>query len=239
MARAQSEAFKKWSAAKAELDAIEATMSGWDKAKVVEQTLRKWGKKERGDAFDLLVDGWIGGFPAGKVTSTRNRLKWISEHWGKKFVRKDKQTGEVTEALRAKPIRTVLQDLVLFALSGGDSTNAWQTVEFGILEERPENEKVIEALTALAQGSTEEVIITRRDYDNLQKVLRILREQGQEFTLPNGGTIRATLDEVLPVGLEAMMTESEMQQHEKRKEGAAKAAATKAAKKAAAEASRN
>ena len=51
MARAQTEGFTKWLVAKAELDAIEATMSGWDKAKCVEQTLKAWDKKEKNDAF--------------------------------------------------------------------------------------------------------------------------------------------------------------------------------------------
>lgn len=228
MARAQTEGYTKWLAAKAELDAIEATLSGWDRSKCVEQTLEKWGTKEKHDAFEQLVDEWIGGFPKGKVTQTRNRLKWISDHWGKKFVRKDAKTGETTEALRSKSIRSVMEDLLLFALSGADSVGPSKTVEFGILEQDPENERVIEALTALAEGSTEEVVITRRDYNHLQMVLRVLREQGQEFKLPNGGTIRGTLDDVLPVGLEAFMTEGEMKEHENRKAGAEKAKATKA-----------
>jgi len=232
VARAQTEGFKQWLAAKAELDAIESDLSGWDRAKCVEQTLDGWGRKEKNDAFDLLVDEWIGEFPKGKVAQTRNRLKWISDHWGKKFVRKDGKTGEETEGLRSKSLRSVLEALLLFALSGADSVGVSDNVEFGILETNPENERVIEALTALAEGSTEEVVITRRDYNNFQKVLRLLREQGQEFKLPNGGTIRGTLDEVLPVGLEALMTESEMKEHENRKAGAAKAVITKAMKKA-------
>lgn len=233
MARAQTDGYTKWLAAKAELDAIEGTLSGWDKAKCVEQTLEAWGKKEKNDAFELLVDEWIGEFPKGKVTTTRNRLKWISDHWGKKFIRKDSKTGEETEALRSKSLRSVLEDLLLFALSGADSVGASTAVEFGVLENNPENERVISALTALAEGSTEEVVITRRDYNNFQKVLRLLREQGQEFKLPNGGTIRATLDDVLPTGLEALMTEDELREHENRKAGAAKAVITKAMKKVA------
>ena len=232
MARAQTEGFTKWLVAKAELDAIEATMSGWDKAKCVELTLKAWDKKEKNDAFELLVDEWVGEFPKTKVTPTRNRLKWLGDHWGKKFVRKDSKTGEVTEALRSKSLRTVLEDLLLFALSGADSVSPSTAVEFGVLETNPENERVIEALTALAEGSTEEVVITRRDYNNFQKVLRLLREQGQEFKLPNGGSIRATLDDVLPTGLEALMTEEELKEHENRKAGAAKAVITKAMKKA-------
>jgi hypothetical protein len=232
VARAQTEGFKKWVETKAELDAIEATLSGWDKAKCVEQTLDGWGRKEKNDAFDLLVDEWIGEFPKGKVTSTRNRLKWISDHWGKKFIRKDSKTGEETEALRSKSLRSVLEDLLLFALSGANSVSASTTVEFGVLENYPENERVISALTTLAEGSTEEVVITRRDYNNFQKVLRLLREQGQEFKLPNGGSIRATLDDVLPTGLEALMTEDELRKHENRKAGAAKAVVTKAMKQA-------
>lgn len=232
MARAQTDGFTKWLAAKAELDAIEATLSGWDKAKCVEQTLEAWGKKEKNDAFELLVDEWIGEFPKGKVTSTRNRLKWISDHWGKKFIRKDSKTGEETEGLRSKPLRNVLEELLLFALSGANSVSASTTVEFGVLETNPENERVISALTTLAEGSTEEVVITRRDYNNFQKVLRLLREQGQDFKLPNGGSIRATLDDVLPTGLEALMTEDELRKHENRKAGAAKAVITKAMKKA-------
>jgi len=232
MARAQTESFSKWLAAKAELDAIEATMSGWDKAKCVEQTLKAWEKKEKNDAFELLVDEWIGEFPKAKVAPTRNRLKWLGDHWGKKFVRKDGKTGEVTEALRAKSLRSVLEDLLLFVLSGADSVSASTPIEFGVLENNPENERVISALTALAEGTTEEVVITRRDYNNFQKVLRLLREQGQEFTLPNGGSIRATLDDVLPTGLEALMTEKELVEHKNRKAGAAKAVITKAMKKA-------
>lgn len=233
MARAQTEGFTKWLETKAELDAIEADLSGWDKAKCVEQTLAAWGKKEKNDAFELLVDEWIGEFPKGKVTQTRNRLKWISDHWGKKFLRKDSKTGEETEALRSKPLRAVLEELLLFALSGANAVKPSTTVEFGVLENNPENERVITALTAMAEGSTEEVVITRRDYNNLQMVLRLLREQGQEFKLPNGGTIRATLDDVLPTGLEALMTEDELTEHKNRKAGAAKAVITKAMKKAA------
>jgi hypothetical protein len=231
MARAQTEGFTKWLVAKAELDAIEATLSGWDKAKCVEQTLNAWDKKEKNDAFELLVEEWVGEFPKAKVTPTRNRLKWLGDHWGKKFVRKDGKTGEVTEALRAKSLRSVLEELLLFALSGADSVSPSTAVEFGVLESNPDNERVISALTALAEGTTEEVVITRRDYNNFQKVLRLLREQGQEFKLPNGGTIRATLEEVLPTGFEALMTEEELKEHEDRKAGAAKAVITKAMNK--------
>jgi hypothetical protein len=232
MARAQTEGYTKWLAAKAELDAIEESMSGWDRAKCVEQTLKAWGRKEKDDAFELLVDEWIGEFPKPKVTPTRNRLKWLGEHWGKKFVRKDGKTGEVTEALRSKSVRSVLEDLLLFALSGADSVGASTAVEFGVLETNPENERVISALTALAEGTTEEVVITRRDYNNFQKVLRLLREQGQEFKLPNGGTIRDTLGDVLPTGFEALMTGEELKEHENRKASAAKAVITRAMKKA-------
>ena len=207
-------------------------MSGWDKAKCVEQTLKAWEKKEKNDAFELLVDEWIGEFPKAKVAQTRNRRKWLGDHWGKKFERKDGKTGETTEALRSKSLRSVLEDLLLFVLSGADSVSASTTIEFGVLENNPENERVISALTALAEGTTEEVVITRRDYNNFQKVLRLLREQGQEFTLPNGGSIRATLDDVLPTGLEALMTEKELVEHKNRKAGAAKAVITKAMKKA-------
>ena len=228
----KSAEFAKWEEAKAALDAAEANLSGWDKNKVVTQTLKGWGSKERNDAFDQLVEDWISSFPPDKAEKTRKRLSWLSDHWGKPFVRKDKATGKETNSIRGKSLRGVLQELLLFALSGGDPVGPSKTVEFGVLEGRPENEKVIGALTSLAEGSTEVVGISRRDYNHFQMVVRMLREQGQEFKLPNGGTIRAKLDELLPEGLEGLMTAKEMQEHENRKAGAAKALITKAGKKA-------
>ena len=58
MARAQTDGFKQWLETKAELDTIEADLSGWDKAKCVEQTVGTWGKKEKNDAFEHL---WTSG----------------------------------------------------------------------------------------------------------------------------------------------------------------------------------
>jgi hypothetical protein len=231
MPRKSSE-FAQWEEAKKTLDAAEAKLRGWDKTKVVTQTLKAWSNKERSEAFEQLVDEWISDFPAGKAEKTRKRLDWLSEHWGKPFVRKDKATGKETNAIRGKSLRSVLQELLLFALSGAESVGASKPVEFGVLEGRPENEKVISALTSLAEGSTEVVGISRRDYNHFQMVMRMLREQGQEFKLPNGGTIRAKLDELLPEGLEGLMTEKEMIEHENRKAGAAKALITKAGKNA-------
>ena len=199
--------------------------SAFKKRAAVKKAVAGWDKNEKALAFDLLLDEWLSSFPKGEVSKTRQRLEFLETRFGTPLERKDPKSGKVVETVRRKSTASVLQELVSFVLSAADGDAKG---DYGVLD-TPENEKVVSALTALAEGSTELVAVTRRDYNALQKLKRLLLEKGESFKLPDGGTIKEVVGDFFPEGLAAAFTDTQLKQWEERK---AKAAA-KAAKKAA------
>ena len=203
--------------------------SAFKKRAAVKKAVESWDKNEKALAFDLLLDEWVSSFPKGEVSKTRQRLEFLETRFGTPFEKKDKNTGNVLSSVRRKSTAGVLQELVSFVLSAADSDAKG---DYGVLD-TPENEKVVSALTALAEGSTELVAVTRRDYNALQQLKRLLLEQGESYKLPDGGTIKKVVGEFFPDGLAAAFTDTQLQQWEERKAKTAEKAAKKAAKEAA------
>ena len=202
--------------------------STYQRKKAVSDTLKVWDRNQKAAALDELLEDWISTFPEGEVKRTKQRLNFLTTRFGTPMVRKDRKTGQPTNSVRRKSLAGVLQELVSFALSGADNKKA-EVQEFGVLDQ-PKNEKVVSALTDLATGGTELVAITMRDFNNFQKVLRLFREQGNDFKLPDGATVKGVVGEYFPDGLAMQYDEGELSKMEER---AAKNAA-KAAKDAAA-----
>ena len=70
--------------------------------------------------------------------------------------------------------------------------DGYATKLFRVLD-APENEKVVSALNALAEGSTELVAVTCR-YDNpFQQLKCSLLKKGGDFKLPDGDTIKTVV----------------------------------------------
>ena len=78
--------------------------------------------------------------------------------------------------------------------SAGHSRGAdgYATKLFGVLDS-PENEKVVAALNALAEGSTELVAVTRRYNNPFQQLKCSLLDKGGDFKLPDGDTIKTVV----------------------------------------------
>jgi hypothetical protein len=219
------EKFTKPAEAKKEGDAP----SAFKKRAAVKKAVEAWDKNEKALAFDLLLDEWLSSFPTGEVNKVRQRLEFLETRFGTPFEKKDKNTGKVLSTVRRKSTAGVLQELVSFVLSAAESDPEG---DYGVFD-TPENEKVVSALTALAEGSTELVAVTRRDYNALQQLKRLLLEQGESFKLPDGGTIKEVVRDFFPDGLAAAFTDTQLQQWEERKAKTAEKAAKKAAKEAA------
>jgi hypothetical protein len=200
--------------------------SAFKKRAAVKKAVEIWDKNEKALALDLLLDEWVSSFPKGEVSKTRQRLEFLETRFGTPLERKDPKSGKVVETVRRKSTASVLQELVSFVLSAADSDAEG---DYGVLD-TPENEKVVSALTALAEGSTELVAVTRRDYNALQKLKRLLLEKGENFKLPDGGTIKEVVGDFFPEGLAAAFTDTQLKQWEERKAKAAEKAAKKAAK---------
>jgi hypothetical protein len=187
--------------------------STYQRKKAVSDALKVWDRNQKAAALDELLEDWLHTFPKGEVKKVTQRLSFLSTRFGTPMERKDRKTGKPTNSVRRKSLAGVLQELVSFVLSGADNRAAVQ--EFGVLDQ-PENEKVVSALTDLAQGGTDLVTITRRDYDNFQKVLRLFREQGNDFKLPDGATVKGVVGEYFPDGLAMQYDESELTKMEER-----------------------
>jgi len=205
------------------------TPSAFKKRAAVKKAVEAWDKNEKALAFDVLLDEWLSSFPTGEVNKVRQRLEFLETRFGTPFEKKDKNTGKVLSTVRRKSTAGVLQELVSFVLSAAESDPKG---DYGVFD-TPENEKVVSALTALAEGSTELVAITRRDYNALQQLKRFLLEQGDSYKLPDGGTIKKSAGDFFPEGLAAVFTDTQFEQLEQRKAKAAEKAAKEAAKKAA------
>ena len=197
------------------------TPSAFKKRAAVKKAVEAWDKNEKALALDLLLDEWVSTFPKGEVGKTRQRLEFLETRFGTPTERKDPKTGKVTGSVRRKSTASVLQELVSFVLSAAEGD---PDGDYGILD-TPENEKVVSALTALAEGSTELVAVTRRDYNALQQLKRLLLEKGENYKLPDGGTIQKVVGEFFPDGLAAAFTEQQLEQLEQRKAKAAEKAA--------------
>lgn len=125
--------------------------STYQRKKAVTDTLKAWDHNQKATALDELLVEWLNTFPKGEVSRVKQRLGFLEERFGTPMERKDTKTGKVTQSVRRKSLAGVLQELVSFVLSAADGDPAQ---DFGVLDTE-ENEKMVAALSALAEGSTE------------------------------------------------------------------------------------
>jgi hypothetical protein len=165
-----------------------AAAKGWsenEKAAVLRELLAE--KKLGGYALELLLEGWASELGGKNPT----RLSWVRDYFGTPFER------EGQKRFRQASLSSVLAKLVKFCLSAADRDPASDT-ELGFFE-LTGDPKTAEALMKLSDAG-EGVVLTKHQYANLMKVVRLLQEQGQTFTLPDGKSVKAVVEEVLPEG---------------------------------------
>ena len=167
-------------------------------------------KKLSEAALEGLLKGWAGTL-GGKNPS---RLSWVRDYFGTPFYRE----GE--KRFRQASLSSVLAKLVRFCLSAADRDPSSEG-DLGLFE-LSADPKTAEALLNLSEAS-EGVVVSRQQYANFMKVIRLLEEQGQTFTLPGGKSVKAVVEEVLPGGF----TGFAKQQAKAEKERAERAKAAK------------
>lgn len=94
---------------------------------------------------------------------------------------------DLNSPLPPSPRRLRQQAASQRGIRGG--ADGYATKLFGVLD-APENKKVVAALNALAEGSTELVAVTRRYNNPFQQLKCSLLEKGGDFKLPDGDTIK-------------------------------------------------
>lgn len=165
-----------------------ATAKGWsdnEKAAALGELL---GDKKLADAaLETLLKGWVSGLGGKNPT----RLSWVRDYFGTPFYRE----GE--KRFRQASLSSVLAKLVKFCLSAADRDPSSDT-ELGLFE-LTADPKTAEALLKLSDAG-EGVVVTTQQYAAFMKVMRLLEEQGQTFTLPDGKSVKAYIGEVLPGG---------------------------------------
>jgi hypothetical protein len=144
-------------------------------------------KKLSEAALETLLREWAGTL-GGK---NPERLSWVRDYFGTPFYRE----GE--KRFRQASLASVLAKLVRFCLSAADRDPGTEA-ELGLFE-LSADPKTAEALIKLSDAG-EGVVITTQQYKNFMKVIRLLEEQGQTFTLPGGKSVKAMVEEVLPNG---------------------------------------
>jgi hypothetical protein len=124
----------------------------------------------------------------GKDTT---RLSWVRDYFGTEFER------EGQKRFRQASLSSVVARLVKFCLSAADRDPATET-DLGLFE-LSADPKTAEALMKLSDAG-EGVVVTTQQYAAFMKVMRMLEEQGQSFTLADGKSAKAYVGEVLPGG---------------------------------------
>lgn len=203
---AGSEAAEKRKETKAKQDAVKAALAGFDekqRAYALSQLLEE-SEKLRADALETLLEGWAGTLE-GK---NPDRLEWVRDYFGTKFEREGKPR------FRAARLTDVVAKLVEFCLSAADKPDA-EASELGLFELTAEP-KTGEALLALA-GAGEGVVLTKHQYNQFMKVMRLLEEQGETLELPDGKSVKGYVKELLPDGFVGVKTFTEKEQYKKRR----------------------
>lgn len=181
---------EKAAAAAARKAAVE-TAKGWsdnEKAAALGELLGDKNKKLADAALETLLKGWVAGLGGKNPT----RLSWVRDYFGTPFERE----GE--KRFRQASLSSVLAKLVKFCLSAADRDPASEA-DLGLFE-LTADPKTAEALLKLSDAG-EGVVVTTQQYAAFMKVMRLLEEQGQAFTLPDGKSVKAYVGEVLPGGL--------------------------------------
>lgn len=176
---------------KAAADARKAavtTAKGWSENEKQAALGELLGDKKLADAaLETLLKGWASAL-GGKDTT---RLSWVRDYFGTEFEREGKKR------FRQATLSSVIAKLVKFCLSAADRDPATEA-DLGLFELTAEP-KTAEALMKLSDAR-EGVVVTTQQYAAFMKVMRLLEEQGQTFTLPDGKSVKAYVGELLPEG---------------------------------------
>lgn len=158
------------------------------------------GDKKLADAaFETLLRGWANAL-GGKDTT---RLSWVRDYFGTEFER------EGQKRFRQATLSGVLAKLVKFCLSAADRDPATEA-DLGLFE-LTADPNTAEALMKLSDAA-EGVVVTTQQYAAFMKVMRLLEEQGQTVTLPDGKSVKAYVEEILPGGFAGFAKEKEKTQ---------------------------
>ena len=183
-------------AAAARKAAVE-TAKGWSDGQKEAALWELLGEKKLADAaLETLLKGWAGALGGKNPT----RLSWVRDYFGTPFTRE----GE--ERFRQATLSSVLAKLVKFCLSAADRDPA-SDADLGLFE-LTADPKTAEALLKLSEAG-EGVVLTTAQHRAFMKVVRLLEEQGQAFTLPDGKSVKAYVEEVLPGGFEGFAKKQE------------------------------
>jgi len=174
-----------------------ATAKAWSEGEKEAALWELLDEKKLADAaLETLLKGWVGAL-GGKNPS---RLSWVRDYFGTPFYRE----GE--KRFRQASLSSVLARLVKFCLSAADRDTT-SGADLGLFE-LTADPKTAEALLKLSEAG-EGVVLTTSQYNGLMQLARLLKEQGQEFVLPDGKSVKAYVEEVLPGGFEGFAKEQE------------------------------
>lgn len=154
--------------------------SAYQKRKEIESIHKSLDKGQKKQLLELLLEEWAETLPqkgkeqgvTGPDGKWAKRIDWLCEHWGTEFETKG------TTALRRMPLSGVVELLTLYALSVSDLK---EDLEFGSFEQQtPLTDKVNTALTALREANGEQVSMSRKAYNELQRIKREFAKAGGE-----------------------------------------------------------
>jgi hypothetical protein len=192
-----------------------AAQSQYEKRKALDTLYKGLDKGQKKQLLELLLEEWAETLPqkgkeqgvAGGNGKWAKRLDWLQEHWGTEFETKG------TTALRRMPISGVVELLTLYALSVVDGK---EDIEFGSFEMGTElTDKVNTALAALKDASGEQVTMSRKAYNELQRIKREFAKVGGEVRNVDT-SILSSLGELLE-SLPSVKSEKEIAVYESRK----------------------
>jgi hypothetical protein len=157
-----------------------AEQSQYQKRRQLESIYNGLERGQKRMLFEMLLEDWVETLPqkgkeqgvTGGNGKWTKRLTWLQEHWGTGFETKG------STALRKMPLSGVIELLTLYALSTADLKD---DLEFGSFEMGTDlTNKVNTALTALKDASGEQVTLSRKAYNELQRIKREFAEAGGE-----------------------------------------------------------
>ena len=192
-----------------------AEQSQYEKRKALDTLYKGLDKGQKKQLLELLLDEWVETLPqkgkeqgvAGGNGKWLKRLDWLQEHWGTEFQTKG------TTALRRMPMSGVIELLTLYALSVVDGQ---EDIEFGSFEMGTElTDKVNTALAALKDASGEQVSVSRKAYNELQRIKREFAKAGGEIRNVDTSILNS-LGELLE-SLPSIKSEKEIAAYESRK----------------------
>jgi hypothetical protein len=189
-----------------------AEQSQYQKRRQLESIYNGLERGQKRMLFEMLLEDWVETLPqkgkeqgvTGGNGKWTKRLTWLQEHWGTGFETKG------STALRKMPLSGVIELLTLYALSTADLKD---DLEFGSFEMRTDlTDKVNTALTALKDASGEQVTLSRKAYNELQRIKREFAEAGGEVRNVDS-SILSSLGELL-ASLPSVKSEKETAKYE-------------------------